>query len=284
MALWLLELEVSNKNCDLVQSLLFDEAGYGWEETEPTAGKTMFRVYYEEREFLEKIADAAKSLEPEAAISISEVENKDWQFAWREYFTPVEAGSRFVILPPWLAHLEHSKREEIIIEPKNAFGTGHHASTVLCLQALSELLDRKKLNKRDWFLDLGCGSGILAIAAAKAGMSGTALDIDPAAIANSRENRELNSIEDLEILLGGIEKVGGAKYDLVMANILAEPLIDLAPKIMGCLKKRACLILGGVLANQAEAVVSAYATYGMENPHNLRLGEWIALLWERGYE
>lgn len=280
MGFWQLELNVPNKDSDLIQGLLYQEAGFGWEEKEAADNRTLFEIYSEDRDLLDRIARQVKGIDQEAGICISAAEKKDWQSAWREFFTPVEAGTRFVILPPWLAHLEHSRRQEIIIEPRNAFGTGHHASTVLCLEALSQLLDAKRLGRTDWFLDLGCGSGILAIAAEKAGMSGTALDIDPVAIANARENRELNEADDVEILLGGIEKIGRTKYDLVMANILAQPLIDMAAKIAGAMKAKGCLILGGILASQAQEVANAYMAQGLGKPRELQQGEWVALVWE----
>lgn len=277
--LWKLALKAPEAETDLLQAMLARKAGFGWEEKGPIEGANIFEISCENLDLLEEIAKDAKAL-PGVSAEILKSENRNWQSAWREYFTPVEAGTRYVILPPWLAHLEHSSREEIIINPKNAFGTGHHASTTLCLAALSELLDQKRLDKHDWFLDIGCGTGILGIAACKAGMSGTGIDIDPVAIDNSRENRELNEAERLELLKGGIEKVKGAKYDLVMANILAEPLIEMAPAIKAALEPNGCLILGGILDKQADAVASAYIKLGMKEPRVMADGEWRALVWE----
>lgn len=274
--IWRLEFSAPEKDKDLVEALLVREASFGWQEER----EDLFIIYHEEQPRLAAIAEAARQIDPEIKSSIEETTRQDWSSAWRKYFTPVEAGSRFVILPPWLAHLQHSKRQEIIIDPKNAFGTGHHASTVLCLEALGKLLDEKRLDKHDWFLDLGCGSGILGIAAAKAGLSGTGIDIDPDAIANSRENRELNDVPDLELLLGDIEKVKKDKYDLVMANILAQPLIDMAPLIRGCMQKDGCLILGGILSRQADEVSAAYRRCGLGEPEIFARDEWVALLWQ----
>lgn len=276
--LWLLEIAAPESVADLMDALLAQDAPFGWQETGDVS--KVYLVHCEEKEVLEDIRKKALKLDPAVSAEIREVGNKDWQSAWRQFFTPVEAGDRFVILPPWLAHLEHTRRQEIIIDPKNAFGTGHHASTVLCLEALNEILDKKRLGKRDWFLDLGCGTGILGIAACKAGLSGTGLDIDPVAIANSRENRELNEAESLELLKGGIEKVKGEKFALIMANILAQPLIDMAPEITACLKKDGCLVLGGILDTQVEAVTRAYMQQGLPEPRVLAKDEWRALVWD----
>lgn len=278
--IWLLKIRAPQDDCDRIQGLLAQDAGYGWEEIEEPDGQISFNVYGENRELLEDLARKARNTETGVACEVTQAATTDWQNAWRQFFTPVEAGTRFVVLPPWLAHKEHSWRQKIIIDPKNAFGTGHHASTVLCLAALGELLDRKRLGKTDWFLDLGTGTGILGLAACTAGLSGTGLDIDPVAIDNARENRELNEADNMELLKGGIEKIKGEKYDLVMANILAPVLIDLAKAITEALKKDGCLILGGILDKQVEDVIAAYRSEGMTEPKIFAEGEWRALLWD----
>lgn len=278
--IFLLTLCVPADKCDVIEGLLASEAPWGWEEKERDDGALLFGIHAEDRSLLEDILARAQAKCPGLEWTIEAVEQKNWQAAWRDFFTPVEAGSRFVILPPWLAHLSHTTRKEIVIEPKTAFGTGHHASTRLCLLALSNLLDSKRIGKGDWFLDLGCGTGVLGLAAAKAGLNGTGLDIDPVAIANSRENRELNEAESLELLLGGIEKVKGEKYDLVMANILSQPLIDMAQQITGAMNKKGCLILGGILDSQANDVSSAYMACGLGEPSILADEEWVALVWD----
>lgn len=276
--LWRLTITAPQTACDLVQALLANEAPFGWEEKPGDPCK--FELYWEEPWLPEKIALAASALGDGIATEITKTENRDWQTAWRQYFTPVAAGNRFVILPPWLAHMEHPGRQAIIINPKNAFGTGHHVSTVLCLIALSELLDAKRIGKGDNFLDLGCGTGILGLAACKGGLEGTGVDIDPVAIANSKENRELNEVDHLELFMGDINKVKGEKFDLIMANILAEPLIAMAPALIAALKPEGCLILGGILAVQAQAVAAAYRQCGLKEPRVLAQEEWRTLVWD----
>ena len=280
--IFLLTLAIAPDKRDQIEALLASDAPWGWEEKDRDDGAIVFGVYSEQRHALEDIAREAGQLCPYLEAAIEEVKKRDWQFAWREFFTPVEVGSRFVILPPWLAHLSHTSRREIIIEPRTAFGTGHHASTRLCLLALNNLLESGRIRKGDWFLDLGCGTGVLGIAAAKSGLNGTGLDIDPVAIANSRENRELNDAESLELLAGSLEKVKGEKYDLVMANILSQPLIDMAPQLTAAMKKDGCLVLGGILDSQGDAVADAYRACGLGDPSLLADGEWIALVWEAG--
>lgn len=277
--IWLLKIDAPQGALDRIQGLLAQDAGYGWEEIESVGGGTVFNVYAEQKELLEGIAADARAINMQVSTEISEAVATDWQKAWQQFFTPVEAGSRFVVLPPWLAHKDHASRTKIIIEPGNAFGTGHHASTTLCLAALSELLDEKRVGRNDWFLDLGTGTGILGLAACTAGMRGTGLDTDPVAIDNARRNRELNEAEDMELLKGGIEKIKGEKYDLVMANILAPVLIDLAPEIVSAMAEKGCLILGGILDSQTEEVAVAYKKLGLAAPRIFEEGEWRALLW-----
>lgn len=276
--IWLLKIIVDNSNFDQAQGILALNVAFGWEEKELPEGKALFAIHYEKKDFLEKVEEEIKNAIPEAKTEITQVEKVDWLQAWRQYFTPVECGSRFVVLPPWLAHMEHTTRKAIIIEPKSAFGTGHHASTRLCLTAISDLADEGLIKKSGWFLDLGCGSGVLGIAASKLGMDGIGLDIDPVAIHNARENRELNEANRLELLIGGIEKIKREKFDLVMANILAKPLIELAPQILAALKKGACLILSGILDSQAAEVAAAYSNLG--EPEILSEDEWRALVWK----
>jgi len=274
---WLLQIKADKNDFDFVQGRLALRVSFGWEEKEIPNGWTIFAIHNDDVEFLKILKNEIGNAAPKVEIALSEVAKLDWQGAWRQFFTPVECGRRFVILPPWLAHMENVSRKAVIIEPKSAFGTGHHASTRLCLTALSNLADKGHIRLGGWFMDLGCGSGVLGIAACKLGMDGTGLDIDPVAIANARENRELNGADRLELLKGGIEKVKREKFDLVMANILAQPLIDMAPLIMDALKKDACLILSGILDTQAETVAAAYRDLG--EPQVLAEDEWRALVW-----
>ncbi len=274
---WRLAIDARPENVDMLQGLLALRVSFGWEEKELPNGEAQFLVHSDSMDFLQGLAAEIATRLPDAKTSLSETAKKDWLSAWRQFFTPVECGERFVVLPPWLAHMEHSTRKAVIIDPKSAFGTGHHASTRLCLEALSDLADEGRIRKGGWFLDLGCGSGVLGIAACKLGMDGTGVDIDPIAIANAKENRELNEAARLELLKGSLEKVKGEKFDLVFANILARPLIEMASRLMASLKKDGCLILSGILDSQAEDVAAAYAALG--KPKIKAEDEWRALIW-----
>lgn len=154
-------------------------------------------------------------------------------------------------------------RTPVLIEPKSAFGTGHHATTALCLGVVSDLLDQGRIASGQTFLDLGTGSGVLGIACCKSGLSGLGLDIDPLAVDNALENRELNQVRGFDAALGGIEAAVGHSFDLVLANILARPLMELAPAVAAARKPHGCLVLSGLLEIQADGVEAAYKAQGL---------------------
>lgn len=278
--LWRLIIDANAQDKELAAGILGMACPHGWEEKPGENDGVIFITYGIDKENLEDVATRLHDVIPAVKTEISEIDAQDWNRAWRQFFTPVECGKRFVVLPPWLSHMEHSSRKPIIIDPKNAFGTGHHASTELCLTALSDLFDENAINRKGWFLDVGCGSGILGLAACREGMSGTGIDIDPDAIVNARENRELNELEKLELLRGDIGKVKNDKFDLIMANILAQPLIEMAPQLVAMRAEDCVLILGGILSTQAEEVATAYKKCGLNDPRKLEKNNWCALVWQ----
>lgn len=252
----------------------------GWEEIAQSDGGLVFRTHAENREFLENLARQLKLAAPGVGCVFSDIQERNWGEAWREFFTPVECGDRFVALPPWLANANFGDRIKIIIEPASAFGTGHHATTALCLTALSDLLDAGACKAGQSFLDLGCGSGILGIGAALSGMHGLGLDNDILAIENALQNRALNGAEDLELQCGSLELATGRRFGLVMANILSGPLIDMAPQISALAEPGGFVMLSGILDSQAGKVAQAYEACGRKLVSSLARDEWRLLLFE----
>ena len=129
-------------------------------------------------------------------------------------------------------------------------------------------------------LDLGTGSGVLGIGCCKSGLTGEGYDIDMLAVENAIENRQINGIEGFEVGLGSIDALEGRTYDLVLANILARPLIDLAQRIVWACKPGACLVLSGLLEIQADSVEEAYMAQCLPKPRRVIDGEWCALVWD----
>lgn len=275
-----LEIKTPKIDYDAVLAMLALNINYGWEEKEVDDATIQFLVHNENRMFLEELLKIIMPHCPMARGTLSRIENTDFLSSWKEFFTPVSCGENFVILPPWLKEEFYSGRKKIIIEPKSAFGTGHHETTILCLEALDELMVSGRLPRTGTFLDLGCGTGILGIAAALAGLTGLCVDIDSLAVENVQENASLNHVTSaLKIVEGSIEAVEGLKFDLIMANILAEPLIQMACAITSSLAEKGCLVLSGILERQAESVINAFINCSMPRPVKMISGEWCALVW-----
>lgn len=281
-ALFRLNIVAEEDDFDRVSGLLALHASFGWEEESLPGGETRFVIHCESEEHLLRLRDQLRITAPRADAALDSVERQDWLAAWRQFFTPVMCGSRFVVLPPWLAGGEaHAGRTLVIIEPKSAFGTGHHATTALCLRVLGELLESGRVLPGQHFLDLGTGSGVLGIACAKSGLSGLGLDIDPLAVANARENRELNRTDAavFQVAEGGVERAAGRRFDLVLANILARPLVEMAAPLVAARATDGCLVLSGLLERQADTVEAAYGEQGLPRARRVIDGEWCALVW-----
>ena len=275
------EVTVPENDTEPVTGFLALHVPFGWEEERLASGATCFRIHNENMDFIDGLHHALQAAFPEVQCSKNMLEGQDWLSAWRQFFTPVTCGSRFVVLPPWLAETQDfPDRTKVLIEPKSAFGTGHHATTALCLTVLSGLLDSGRVHEGQNFLDLGTGSGVLGIACCKSGLIGEGFDIDPLAIDNALENRALNKAEGFLPRIGSIDGLAGCTFDLMLANILARPLIEMAPYLCQALRDSGCLVLSGLLTIQANDVVTAYAAQGLPAPRREVDGEWCALVWQ----
>ncbi|AVI63341.1 50S ribosomal protein L11 methyltransferase [Halomonas sp. GFAJ-1] len=202
--------------------------------------------------------------------------DRDWEREWMDDFTPLKMGERLWIVPSWHEPPE-ADAVNLILDPGLAFGTGTHPTTALCLEWLDSLAVAGQLHDKR-VLDVGCGSGILAIAALKLGaVHADATDIDPQALQASRDNAERNHINDQQLALYYPEQLTDGPYPVVTANILAGPLVELSPMIAGHVAPGGHLALSGILANQANDVLEAYQAQGliMEEPI-IREG-WVRL-------
>lgn len=274
------------EEADRLLGLLSLRVAHGWEEEILPTGEMRCIVHSSVPEFCEELAAHAAAAVPEADVRMSAEEAVDWVEAWKGYFTPVRAGKRFLVTAPWMrdeaAKAEGEGRALIVIEPKSAFGTGHHATTALCLAAVSDLYDEGRIKAGMRFLDLGAGSGILGLGLGQLGLTGEGLDIDLAAVDNALENRDANGVSPdvFTVRRGSVEEASGP-YDIIMANILAEPLKHLAPAITalrGPEGRRPLLVLSGLLAIQADAVEAAYTALGLPEARRIIDGEWAALI------
>ncbi|MCL6352245.1 50S ribosomal protein L11 methyltransferase [Pectobacterium polaris] len=206
---------------------------------------------------------------------IEQLEDKDWEREWMDNFHPMQFGKRLWICPSW-REIPDPTAVNVMLDPGLAFGTGTHPTTALCLQWLDGLdLEGKTI------IDFGCGSGILAIAALKLGAArAIGIDIDPQAIQASRDNAQRNGVsERLELYLPK-DQPTDLSADVVVANILAGPLRELAPLISDLPKAGGHLGLSGVLATQAEGVAEAYADKFTLDPVAER-EEWCRITGQR---
>lgn len=194
-------------------------------------------------------------IEPEFAYKIEQIEDKDWEREWMDNFHPMQFGQRLWICPSW-REVPDPNAVNVMLDPGLAFGTGTHPTTALCLQWLDGLdLQGKTV------IDFGCGSGVLAIAALKLGAKAAiGIDIDPQAILASRNNAEANGVADKLQLFLAKDQPQNLHADVVVANILAGPLKELAPQIITLVKPQGDLGLSGILATQAASVCEAYQT------------------------
>ncbi|MCF2857304.1 50S ribosomal protein L11 methyltransferase [Pseudoalteromonas sp. SMS1] len=186
---------------------------------------------------------------------IEQLEDKDWEREWMDNFHPIKFGERLWICPSW-RDIPDPDAVNVLLDPGLAFGTGTHATTSLCLK----WLEAQDLSGKT-VVDFGCGSGILGIAAIKLGAERViGIDIDPQALVASRDNAERNGVADqLEVYLP--ENQPEFKADIVVANILAQPLRELHEIILGFLKPKGAIAMSGILEEQAESVANVYAPY-----------------------
>ena len=218
----------------------------------------------------------------EGTITESQTEDKDWINNWKQYFHQFYVDD-ILIIPSWEEVKPEDQDKMIIhIDPGTAFGTGMHETTQLCMRQL-----KKYVNKDTQILDVGTGSGILSIAALKLGAAhAVGTDLDPCAISAVKENLEATEVPvtDMDMILGNIiddkkiqDEVGYEKYDIVVANILADVLIPLTPVILHQMKKGGLYITSGIIDDKEESVVAAVKAAGLEVVEVTHQGEWVSV-------
>jgi ribosomal protein L11 methyltransferase len=191
-------------------------------------------------------------------IELADCAEEDWRNNWKKYFSPLDVGSKLTIVPSWYENYDTNGRIALNIDPGLAFGTGGHETTRLCLE-----MCEKYMNTGDTVLDVGCGSGILGIAALLTGASkAVGVDIDEVAVRTAKENAELNGVADRFTAIHGsfTDKVEG-KFDIVLANIVADAIIFLSKGVRGFMKDDAVYIMSGIIDTRAEEVKTEVSRY-----------------------
>jgi ribosomal protein L11 methyltransferase len=207
-------------------------------------------------------------------ITIEEIDYSSWQ-VWKQELKTVRASRRVVIRPPWEEYLPKEGEVVIEINPSMAFGTGHHETTRLCIQAIEEMVE--SINVKN-VLDVGCGSGILSISAVKLGVgSAVGLDMDPVAVEEAKKNAEKNSVSHrIKLLCGYIESVR-EKFDLIVANISVEAILLMKKELKSRLGYKGKLLVSGIPDRRRDEAVSGLEKVGFIFERELRDGEWIAI-------
>jgi len=263
--------------CEAIEYGLM-EAGAQGTETNESGANVMVSGYFDAIPDLEivrtALLDALRIYNLDSAglidLKTREVPDRDWLAEWKKDWQPVEVG-RFTIAPPWSEIKDRPGRIVIRIEPGMAFGTGTHETTRLCLKAI------EKHFRGGSFLDVGTGTGILAIAAAKMWPDARveACDTDAEAVEIARENARLNGVGDqIDFRAGSVEEQTSSA-DLVCANLTATVIVDLLPSLLGATCGR--LVLSGILDSQSELVQSRMLELGADSFEIDQDGEWIAL-------
>ncbi|MGL5870101.1 50S ribosomal protein L11 methyltransferase [Clostridium chrysemydis] len=207
-------------------------------------------------------------------IEVEETKEEDWANNWKQYYKPFRVGERIVVKPIWEDY--DKKPEDLVVEldPGMAFGTGDHETTSLCMKALEKYVKRDSI-----VFDVGCGSGILAITAAKLGAKkAIGVDLDPVAVESAKENIGYNDIDNIEILYGNLVEVIDGKADIVVANILAEIVCILTEDVRRVLKDDGYFISSGIIHERVPMVKEKLESAGFEIIEINKDGEWNAIV------
>lgn len=271
-----LVVEVAEADVDVVSGLLWAGGAAGIEERPTLPGRCQLRVGF-------RAEDAGAMIEPLAEFGTPRVEPVAAEAgldAWREFARPWRAGRRLVVVPAWMDPPSWCGPDDlsVSIDPGHAFGSGSHATTRLCL-ALIE----RALRPGDTVADVGCGSGVLAIAALRLGAArAVGVDIEPEAVTVSAANAARAGVaERMDVLLGSVEALAGSRFDLVVANIIAVDLRPLVTELCAAVADGGALILSGLLTEQTDAVVERAAGAGFGLVERDLDEDWQALLLRR---
>ncbi len=225
---------------------------------------------------------AAGLLDSVPSLTLTPVSEEDWATAWRRYYRPIEVGRRLVVVPAWEDY--RGERTAVAMDPGMAFGTGDHPTTRMCLEGLD-----REVRPGAGVLDVGCGSGILAVAAAKLGARPVvALDIDPVAVRVAEENVRRNQVS-VRVLHGGLEEreeevvaLCPSGYGIVVANIIPEVICAIAPAVHRVLAGRGLFIASGIIDSKVPAVLRHVKAVGFRHREETRSGGWACLVFGKG--
>ncbi len=236
-------------------------------------------------QLLQQVAERLQALRemlpnlPAIEVELHPIRQQDWAEDWKQHFGVTRIGRRLVIKPTWESFAAQPADAVVTLDPGMAFGTGTHDTTRLCLEALAQLFDEQPLQR---VLDVGTGSGILAIAAAALGAQQVvACDIEPQSCLVAAENARLNRVDSRVQITGRALEELEDNFQLVLANILAEENIRLAPQLVSRLAPGGSLVLSGILVEKEQLVVDALRAFALSGPNIVRTAEWSCLIYRK---
>jgi len=270
------------------------------EDAGTPTGPITVRAYLEVNDQLEETRQKLEEslfylgmIRPLPAPAYKQIADQNWMEAWKQYYKPILIGERLLILPAWMES-PNPERIAIKIDPGMAFGTGTHPTTQLCLELMEKVFEERGKTKDSFVfpllcIDVGCGSGILSIAALKLGATNVlGVDIDEESVKNSRENADTNGVGDELILgVGSVNVILEGKFafkkaPLVVANILAPVIIRLFDAgLADLIEEHGAIVLSGILYEQEQSVIEAGQAKGLRMNERRQIGDWIALTMSR---
>lgn len=278
---WLATVSVARDFEELVGAALFEAGSTGIITLDESATSVTLGAYFDERfdpgtvkQALEATSAQSGQAEALRGFSATPVPEQDWMQKWKEGFQAIEIGRRLVVAPSWKLAEQDNDRIVIQVDPGMAFGTGTHETTRLCLEAIEERWTGGSI------LDVGTGTGILAIAAAvlAPGSRVTAIDVDPQAVEVARENLAINGVaESVELCEAQPRDFARREFDFVVANLTAEVIVDLMTDLAGCLAPNGLMIMSGILSELASDVERALGEAGFRVVDRRDAGEWRLL-------
>lgn len=237
-----------------------------------TNKENLKKLINEKLSFISEFLDVGKGFS-----GMCEVNDEDWANAWRKYYKPFRISERIVVKPSWEDYEAGGRDIVIELDPGMAFGTGTHETTKMC----AALVD-KYVKKDDVVMDIGCGTGILSIVAAKLGASEVvAVDVDEVAVKVTKENCRVNGTDGVvNAFKGTIRDIKGVKADLIVANIIADVIIDMAKDLSKYLKADGIFITSGIIKERKQQVIEEYQKNGFYLVESIETGEWVAIVFK----
>ncbi|MDR7870186.1 MAG: 50S ribosomal protein L11 methyltransferase [Tissierellaceae bacterium] len=248
-------------------------------------GNISLKAYFAENDNIEKIVDFVRNKVVHIPLNedgkslgeviLNSVDDQDFAENWKKYYKPLRIGQRIVIKPTWEDYIEQENDIVIELDPGMAFGTGTHETTSLCIEALESIV-----KPGDHIYDIGCGSGILGVVAAKLGAQKViGIDIDPVCVDVSNENIDLNNVGDkVEVYQGDLFDVVSGKVDLIVSNIIAEVIAGMVKDLDKYLNDDGTFIASGIILSKVELVENALRENGYNILETKRLREWACIV------